>query len=127
PSVSSTPLLLMAGVLFWVAGFDVLYSCQDTDFDRSIGIHSVPARVGIPKALSLARVAHVISFVCFALVGTSAALGMIYFVGLLPIGALLAYQHTLVSPQDLSRINRAFFTVNGFVSVAYLALVAIAY
>ena len=122
PSVELVPLLLMGAVTLWVAGFDILYSCQDTEFDRQEGLHSIPARLGIRNALMLARILHAISFSLFIAVGLAAHLPGVYFAGQLVIGFLLGYQHTLVSEIDLSRINRAFFTTNGVISLGYLLL-----
>ena len=119
------PLVLGAAVLFWVSGFDVLYACQDADFDRAAGLHSLPARLGVRGALRLAAGCHAVTFatlVAFGLV--TPELGTLYFVGLVPIGALLAYQHAIVSPTDLRRVNEAFFKVNAVISFGLLALVA---
>ena len=120
------PLVLGAAVLFWVSGFDVLYACQDADFDRAAGLHSLPARLGVRGALRLAAACHAVTLA--ALVGFGLAtpeLGAVYFAGLLPVGALLAYQHALVSPTDLRRVNDAFFKVNAVISFGLLALVAV--
>jgi 4-hydroxybenzoate polyprenyltransferase len=124
PQLELTPILLMLAVAFWVAGFDVIYSCQDEHFDRTEGLYSLPAAVGAERALLLARFFHLLSFLILIAAGSVLELGMSYFIGLLPIGLLFIYQHSLVSAADLSRVNRAFFTVNGWVSVYYLLLVA---
>lgn len=119
-----TPALLGAAVLFWVAGFDILYACQDADFDRGAGLHSIPARLGIRGSLRIAAGCHAILFALLILWGESDPhLGWIYRVGLVPIGILLVYEHWLVKPDDLSRVNRAFFQVNGIISFGLLALV----
>ena len=121
-----TPLVLGVVVLFWSSGFDLLYACQDADFDRAAGLHSMPARLGVRGALRLAAALHAATFA--ALVGFGSVtpeLGTVYFVGLVPIGALLAYQHALVSPTDLRRVNDAFFKVNAAVSFGLLVLVAL--
>jgi len=111
------PGLLSIAVLLWVAGFDILYSCQDVDFDRSEGLHSVPKRLGIPRALWVARVCHVAMIVALCILARQAGLGVIYQVGVGMTAALLVYEHRLVRSDDLSKIDMAFFTVNGVVSL----------
>jgi 4-hydroxybenzoate polyprenyltransferase len=117
---SPVPLLLSLVVLLWTAGFDVLYACQDYDFDRRESLRSIPARVGIARALWIARGLHAGAFL--ALVGLYAMtnLGALAFVGVAATGALLIYQHRLVRADDLGRLNAAFFTTNAFVSVILL-------
>lgn len=124
PSIEPTPLLIMFGVAFWVAGFDILYSCQDESFDVAHGLHSIPALLGTHKALLSARVCHLVSAICFLLVGWTADLGPMYYLGMIAIGILFVIQHSLISAEDLSRINKAFFTVNGIISLFYLLIVA---
>ncbi len=120
-----TPWLLWLAVTFWIAGFDLIYACQDVDFDRETGLHSVPARFGIPAALRLSQLSHVITLVALISVGLVEGLGWPYWLGLLAVGGLLAYEHSLVKPHDLSKVNVAFFTVNGYISViAFLATFA---
>ena len=126
PEVELLPLVMMATVVLWVGGFDILYSCQDVEFDRREALHSIPAKLGVSAALGLARVVHGLSFVGFCLVGVVAGLGWSYFVGVLLIGVMLVAQHGIISPRDLSRINRAFFTFNGFISLGYLVLIVVA-
>lgn len=109
--------LLMLAVTFWIAGFDLIYACQDLDFDRQTGLYSLPARVGVAGALWTARGCHVITVAALIGVGYSAGLGTLYFVGVGFVGALLIVENALVSPNDLSRVNLAFFTVNGIVGV----------
>jgi 4-hydroxybenzoate polyprenyltransferase len=111
------PLVLGLGVLTWVAGFDVIYACQDHDVDRRLGLRSIPARLGIRNALRVAALLHLACICCFALVGWLAHLGWIYNGALVGVGALLLVEHLLVSPSDLERVNMAFFTLNGVVSV----------
>lgn len=125
PAVELTPLLLMFSVLAWVAGFDILYSGQDVEFDRSQGIFSIPAEVGIEYSHFLARVLHLLCVVGFLAVGWSAGLNGWYEVGVLVVAGSLVLEHRMVSPFDLSRINHAFFTMNGVVSVAYFLFVAL--
>lgn len=110
-------LLLWFVVIVWMAGFDLIYACQDVEIDRREGLYSVPARFGIPTALTLARINHVITVVALAAVGVIAQLGLIFWVGWLVVAALLAYENAIVKPNDLSRLNLAFFNVNGYISV----------
>lgn len=117
------PLLLSAAVLLWTGGFDVLYACQDTEFDRGAGLYSIPSRVGVARALWIARGLHVLMFAAmvgfYALTGS----GMLGLAGVALTGALLVYQHSIVRADDLSRLNAAFFTTNAFVSVILLATI----
>ena len=120
------PLVLGLAVLFWVSGFDMLYACQDADFDRAAGLHSVPARLGVRGALRAAAACHAAMFVALVAFGlVTPELGTLYFAGLAPVAALLAYQHAIVSPHDLRRVNEAFFRVNGVISFGLLALVGV--
>lgn len=112
---------LGVGVTLWVAGFDVLYACQDEEFDRSAGLRSIPARLGRRRALTLAAVLHLMAVPCFAGFGVATGLGWPYFAGVAAAAALLIWEHWLLRPGDLSRISKAFFTANGLVSVAMLA------
>ncbi len=109
--------LLMAAVTFWIGGFDVIYACQDVAFDRAAGLQSVPARLGIGPALWIARGAHAMTVACLAAVGVAAGLGLWYWIGVGCVAALLLVENLLVRPDDLSRVNLAFFTVNGIVSL----------
>jgi 4-hydroxybenzoate polyprenyltransferase len=111
------PLLLSLVVLLWTAGFDVLYACQDYDFDRQAGLHSIPARFGIPRSLWIARALHAGAFAALVALYWTSRLGSLALVGVFVTGALLIYQHRLVHANDLSRLNAAFFTTNAFVSV----------
>jgi len=117
---SAVPLLLSLVVLLWTAGFDVLYACQDYDFDRREGLRSIPARVGIAQALWIARALHAGAFVALLALYLATNLGPVAFAGVLATGALLIYQHRLVRADDLGRLNAAFFTTNAFVSVILL-------
>jgi 4-hydroxybenzoate polyprenyltransferase len=114
---SEIPLLLSLLVLMWTAGFDVMYACQDFDFDRRSGLRSIPASLGIARALWIARLFHLQAFVALILLYGLSGLGWPALVGVGLVGILLLYQHTLVSARDLSRMNAAFFTTNAFVSV----------
>jgi len=117
PHFSPAPVLLGLGVTFWVAGFDILYACQDEDFDRELGLWSVPARFGLRGALGMSAFSHVNAAIFFAMGGWAAGLSWIYFLAwLLCCGALLA-EHLMLSENDMSRVNMAFFTVNGLIAV----------
>ena len=118
---SSVPLLLSLVVMLWTAGFDVLYACQDHDFDRREGLYSIPARFGIAGSLRISRGLHAGAFAALFALYFIANLGMLAAVGVVATGALLVYQHTLVRADDLSRLNAAFFTTNAFVSIILLA------
>ncbi len=121
PQLAWPPVLMAAGVLLWVAGFDVIYACQDLEFDRRSGLHSIPARFGAPRALRLARILHVLAWLALAAVGPSARLHPVCWLGTLAVGALLVIEHRLVRPGDLTRLDRAFFDVNASISVVYAA------
>jgi 4-hydroxybenzoate polyprenyltransferase len=101
----------------WTAGFDVMYACQDHDFDREAGLRSIPARFGIKNSLWIARLFHLQAFIALLLLYFVSGLGWPALLGVLMVAALLFYQHTLVSAKNLSRMNAAFFTTNAFVSV----------
>jgi 4-hydroxybenzoate polyprenyltransferase len=117
--------LLWLAVTVWIAGFDLLYACQDVEFDRRERLHAVPARFGIPVALRLARICHALTAVALAAVGGVLGLGIAYWIGWLVVVGLLVYEHSLVSADDLSRLDVAFFNVNGYISViTFLAAVA---
>ncbi|MBK5254959.1 MAG: UbiA family prenyltransferase [Vicinamibacteria bacterium] len=118
-----TPIPIGLAVLFWVGGFDILYSCQDVEFDRRQALHSIPARLGIPRALLLARAAHVLAIGCLLLLAVVESLHPVYFVGLALMAAQFIYEHSLVKAHDLSKIDAAFFTVNGWVGVLYFVTV----
>ncbi|HEY2783954.1 MAG TPA: UbiA-like polyprenyltransferase [Fimbriiglobus sp.] len=120
------PSLLGGVVLFWVAGFDILYACQDAAFDRGTGLHSVPARFGIAASLRIAAASHAIAFLLLVvLYAASPQLGGVYLAGVAGVGALLVYEHAIVRPDDLSRVNRAFFQVNAIVSLGLFAVVIV--
>jgi 4-hydroxybenzoate polyprenyltransferase len=114
---SPIPLLLSLVVMLWTAGFDVLYACQDYDFDRREGLYSIPARFGIAQSLWISRALHAGAFAALVALYFITNLGILALIGLVATGALLIYQHTLVRANDLSRLNAAFFTTNAFVSV----------
>jgi 4-hydroxybenzoate polyprenyltransferase len=107
--------------MLWTAGFDVLYACQDHEFDRQSGLHSVPRKFGVTRALWIARLFHAQAFATLVALYLVTHLGMIALVGVIATGILLIYQHTLVRANDLSRLNAAFFTTNAFVSLILFA------
>jgi len=117
-------LLLTAAVTFWVAGFDVLYACQDFDFDRARGLHSIPRYLGISRALWVARAFHVIMLLLLAALPFAFGMGRLAIAGVAVVAALLAYEHSLVSAGDLRKLNAAFFTMNGVISVVFFAFMA---
>jgi 4-hydroxybenzoate polyprenyltransferase len=110
--------VLGAAVGLWIGGFDLIYACQDATVDREIGVHSVPSRYGIPFALHLSSAAHVVTFGLFVWFGQLVDLGWLWWIGLTVTAAAFIYEHAIVRPDDLSRVNRAFFTANGFVGIA---------
>lgn len=114
-------LWLTAAVTFWTAGFDVIYSCQDFDFDRSAGLFSLPRRFGIAGALWIARLFHLVMIACLIALSVSFQLGWLSLAGIGAVVLLLLYEHSLVKADDLSRVNAAFFTVNGYVSVLFFS------
>ncbi|HEX8635489.1 MAG TPA: UbiA-like polyprenyltransferase [Pyrinomonadaceae bacterium] len=114
---SPVPLLLSLVVLLWTAGFDVLYACQDYDFDRRTGLRSIPARVGIPAAFWISRLLHAGAFAALVSLYLTTTPGALALSGVVATGALLVYQHSLVRADDLSRLNAAFFTTNACLSV----------
>jgi 4-hydroxybenzoate polyprenyltransferase len=109
--------VLGAAVGLWIGGFDLIYACQDVDIDREIGVHSVPARYGVPFALWASTIAHVVTFGLFAWYGYLVGFGWPWWVGLAVTALAFAYEHAIVKPSDLSRVNRAFFTANGVVGI----------
>jgi 4-hydroxybenzoate polyprenyltransferase len=117
-------LLLTAAVTFWVGGFDVLYACQDYEFDRQTGLHSIPRFLGIRRALWIARAFHMIMLLLLASLIISFGLGKLAIAGVAVVAVLLAYEHSLVSADNLSKLNAAFFTMNGVISVVFFVFVA---
>jgi 4-hydroxybenzoate polyprenyltransferase len=120
-----TPVVLGLAVLFWVTGFDILYACQDVEFDRRARLSSIPARYGVVTSLRVALVCHVVmlGFLVALYWAASPHLGLIYLVGVAAVALLLAYEHWLVRPDDLGKVNQAFFHVNGVISVGLLLIV----
>jgi 4-hydroxybenzoate polyprenyltransferase len=115
------PFMLWAAVALWIGGFDVIYATTDVDFDRREGLKSLPARFGIAPALMVTRVAHLLAVCLLIAVGVTLGLGPLYYLGLAVVAALLGYENSIVHPDDLSRVNVAFFTLNGVISVVFLA------
>ncbi|MEU4559166.1 menaquinone biosynthesis prenyltransferase MqnP [Actinoplanes sp. NPDC023936] len=110
--------VLGIAVGLWIGGFDIIYACQDVEVDRRIGVHSTPARFGVRTALHISTVTHVVSFAFFVWFGQWVGLSWLWWIGLLLTGAGLVYQHVVVTATDLSKVNRAFFTANGFIAIA---------
>ncbi len=110
-------LVLWFALTVWIGGFDLIYACQDVDFDRANGLHSFPARFGIAAALRAAQLCHALTIVAFAALGIMVGLGAAYWVGVIVVAGLFVYEHSLVSPVDLSRLDVAFFNVNGYIAV----------
>ena len=115
--------VLWFALTVWIAGFDLIYACQDVDFDRAAGLHSFPARFGIKAALDAAKVCHLATAAAFAALGWMMGLGLLYWAGVLVVAGLFVYEHSLVSPRDLSRLDVAFFNVNGYIAVILFAAV----
>jgi 4-hydroxybenzoate polyprenyltransferase len=110
-------LVLWFALTVWIAGFDLIYACQDVEVDRAQGLHSFPARFGIPSALAAAKVCHGLTVVAFVALGLLTGLGVAYWIGVLLVAGLFVWEHRLVSPTDLSRLGVAFFNVNGYIAV----------
>ena len=119
------PVLLALAVLLWVAGFDIIYACQDVDFDRRTGLRSIPGTLGVRGALRVAAACHALMIVPLVVLGLVYPLGPIYFLGVAAVAALLVYEHALVRPDDLTRVNIAFFQVNIVISMGLLAVAVV--
>jgi 4-hydroxybenzoate polyprenyltransferase len=117
-------LLLTAAVTFWVAGFDILYACQDYEFDRNAGLHSIPRSLGIGRALWVARAFHALMLLLLIALLPAFALGKLAAIGVAAVMLLILYEHSLVKADDLSRLNAAFFTLNGVISVVFALFIA---
>src|SRR5580700_6945473 len=113
-------LILCAAVTLWVGGFDVLYACQDVEFDKTAGLYSIPKKFGIARALLIARAMHIVMVGLLAWLAFSFQLGWPAWAGIAVVASLLTYEHSLVKPNDLSKMNAAFFTVNGYISLLFL-------
>jgi 4-hydroxybenzoate polyprenyltransferase len=119
------PWLLALAIASWVAGFDVLYACQDLEFDRAHGLHSIPVRFGVPASLAISRMMHALTVICLAALASIVPLGPAYVAGVAGIAALLAYEQSLVRVDDLSQVKRAF-DLNGYVGILYLLILVAA-
>jgi len=114
-----TPGLLMLAVGCWIAGFDILYALADRDFDRAAGLHSIPARLGVTGSLVVSALLHAVTIAALLAIAATAHMGIPYLAGVAVVAALLVYEHAIVRPNDLSRLDMAFFNLNGYVSVAF--------
>jgi len=124
--ISLLAILLGVAMASWVFGFDILYALQDYEFDKRHGVKSLPVKLGIANSIKVARLAHLITFISLLLVGIlHPKMGFIYFAGLAILAAILVYEHKLIKPNDLSKINVAFFTLNGWISVLFFVFVLI--
>ncbi|HXI01973.1 MAG TPA: UbiA-like polyprenyltransferase [Candidatus Saccharimonadales bacterium] len=115
------PVILGVAVCLWTAGFDIIYACQDVGFDRGAGLHSLPARLGVPSALKISAVLHALMVITLAILPFATRLGVAYVLGVVAVAVILVVEHRLVRPDDLSRVNAAFFAANGWISVGLLA------
>ncbi len=122
-TIDISMIMLGLAMAFWVSGFDILYALQDIDFDRKIGLYSIPAKFGIKNALYISRIFHVLTFIFLILTGIYADMGVIYYLGVIILALFLSYEHSLIKEDDLSKLNKAFFTVNGYVSIIFFVFV----
>jgi 4-hydroxybenzoate polyprenyltransferase len=120
-SISTVALLITFGVFFWASGFDIVYACQDIDVDRQEGLHSIPAKYGVEFSLNLTKILHILSIASFFAAGLLSSINPLFYFGVLLGALILFYENSIISPQDLSRVNQAFFTVNSFYSVVIFA------
>jgi len=125
PFFAAEPWLLALAIGTWVGGFDILYACQDLDFDRAHGLHSIPVRFGVRTSLLMSRACHVVTVACLAAIGLTAVLGPIYLAGVAGVAALLIFEQSLVREHDLSQVKRAF-DMNGYVGILYMATTMVA-
>jgi len=116
-SIDPLPFMLGLGIMAWVAGFDIIYSCQDAGFDTKHGLHSLPSRIGVRKALAVSALCHMAALTTFMITGITAGLGMFYLTAVALTAVMLVYEQSIITPVDLSRMNRAFLTVNGWISI----------
>ena len=117
-TVQDLPAWILLGVVtFWIAGFDIIYACQDVDFDRHEGLQSIPVKFGIPRALLISKITHVITVVLLVILGVISGLGWPYWIGLIIVAALLFWEHMLVQPDDFTKLGVAFFNINGYISI----------
>lgn len=123
--ITIMPIILGAAVIFWLAGFDIIYACQDIDFDKQAGLLSIPEKFGVEKALKLSSLFHLIMVFFLMLLLITKQLGWVYLSGIIIVSALLIYEHSIVKPNDLSKVNVAFFNINGQVSILLMVLTII--
>ena len=117
-TIQDLPAWILLGVVtFWIAGFDIIYACQDIEFDRQEGLQSIPVKFGIPSALLISSISHVITIGLLVVLGIVTGLGWPYWIGLIIVGALLLWEHVLVQPSDFSKLGVAFFNINGYISL----------
>lgn len=119
-TLSLHAFILFLGVAFWITGFDIIYATQDADYDREVKLYSIPSNFGVAKALMISRIVHIFSFLFFAALFFITSLGWLYLIGVIIAGLIMLYEHSLVKPNDLSKVNVAFFTMNGILSVVML-------
>jgi 4-hydroxybenzoate polyprenyltransferase len=118
-NINTTVLLISATVLLWTAGFDIIYALQDEDFDKTQSLQSIPAALGRKKAMTVSLFAHIGAIILLAIVYACNNFGIFYISGFIIFSAMLVYQHIIIKPSDLRRINAAFFTTNGFASIIF--------
>ena len=123
--IEIAPCILCAAVIAWVAGFDMIYATMDIEFDRQTGLNSMVTKLGIARALNLARILHFLFLALLIAFGVLTGLGAIYYGAVALIGGFIIYEHALVKPKDLRRVNAAFFTMNGAISVFFLVAIAL--
>jgi 4-hydroxybenzoate polyprenyltransferase len=123
-TINMEPFMIGAAVLLWVAGFDIFYAIQDIEFDRQHKLYSIPAKFGIRTSLTLTKILHITSIVLLSWVGMRMHLGIIYFIGIAVTAILLAYENSMIKPHDISKLNMAFFTINGVISILLFCFVA---
>ena len=124
-NITASPLILGLAVVLWVAGFDVIYACQDVEFDRHEPLHSIPKQFGVRAALWISASLHLLMLFILAILFWREGLGILSYSGLTVVGLLFAYEHSLVRPKDLSRANTAFFTINGWISILLFVMIMI--
>ncbi len=124
-TVELSMITLGLAMAFWVSGFDILYALQDVDFDRKVGLYSIPAKFGVRNSIIISRIFHLFTFLFLIITGVLANMGFIYFIGVFILSVFLIYEHLLIKPDDLSKLNKAFFTVNGYVSIIFFVFVVV--
>lgn len=124
-SIGWPPVILGLAVMFWVVGFDILYATQDADFDKKAKLHSIPAAIGVPNALRVSFFSHMIMLLCLLTLYYIASLGLVYLIGIILVSLLICYEHAIVKPNDLSKVNLAFFYVNSVISIGLLVVIVV--